>query len=335
MDGFDTFVIDVWGNIPSDKSNAMRNVMNKLKCLKVRIRGWLSRNRNRNSVEITRLKGELTTLDKSIDNGTGTKEIVCKRPEILNSIHNLKQIQATEAAQKAKIKCVKNQFFQHFKDRFDKPKEDRVRIDMCFPRSLSSEQQETLEYMVSMEEVKRAVWDCGTDKSPGPNCFSFGFYRHFWPMIRYEVFEAVKYFFTHNDIPNGCNSTFIGLIPKIFDANMVKDFRPISLIGSIYKIIANILAFIAERQILDGPFILNEVLHWCKSKKKQALFFKVDFEKAYDSVRWDFLDDVLLKLGFENKWRLWIQSCLRSSRGSIIVNGSPTEEFQFSKGLKQ
>nr|GFA96477.1 RNA-directed DNA polymerase, eukaryota [Tanacetum cinerariifolium] len=274
MDGFDTFVIDVWRNIPSDKSNAMCNVMNKLKCLKVRIRGWLSRNRNSNYVEITRLKGELTTLDESIDNGTGTKEIVCKRLEILNSIHNLKQIQATEAAQKAKIKwCVEG------------------------------DENETLEYMVSMKEVKRAVWDCGTDKSLGPNGFSFGFYRHFWPTISYEVFEAVKYFFTHNDIPNGCNSTFIGLILKIFDANMVKDFCPISLIGSIYKIIANI---IANRMVGVLGDIVNEV------------------QSA-----------VLLKFGFGNKWRLLIQSCLRSSRGSIIVNGSPTEEFQFFKGLKQ
>nr|GEX12747.1 RNA-directed DNA polymerase, eukaryota, reverse transcriptase zinc-binding domain protein [Tanacetum cinerariifolium] len=61
----------------------------------------------------------------------------------------------------------------------------------------------------------------------------------------------------------------------------------------------------------------------------------VDFEKAYDSVCWDFLDDVLCKFGFGDKWRRWIQSCLHSSRGSIIINGSPTEEFQFGKGLKQ
>ncbi|GJS35978.1 RNA-directed DNA polymerase, eukaryota, reverse transcriptase zinc-binding domain protein [Tanacetum coccineum] len=92
---------------------------------------------------------------------------------------------------------------------------------------------------------------------------------------------------------------------------------------------------VKDRQILDGPFILNEVIQWCKSKKKQSLIFKVDFEKAYDSVRWDFLDDVLKKFGFGNKWRDWIQKCLRSSRGSIIINGSPTEEFQFFKGLKQ
>ncbi|GJV02167.1 RNA-directed DNA polymerase, eukaryota, reverse transcriptase zinc-binding domain protein [Tanacetum coccineum] len=78
-----------------------------------------------------------------------------------------------------------------------------------------------------------------------------------------------------------------------------------------------------------------KVIQWCKSKKKQSLIFKVDFEKAYDSVRWDFLDDVLKKFGFGNKWCDWIQKCLRSSRGSILINGSPTKEFSFFKGLKQ
>ncbi|GJQ94072.1 gypsy type transposase [Tanacetum coccineum] len=62
---------------------------------------------------------------------------------------------------------------------------------------------------------------------------------------------------------------------------------------------------------------------------------KIDFEKAYDSVRWDYLDDVLRKFGFGEKWCGWIQECLRSSWGSVLVNGSPTEEFQFFKGLKQ
>nr|GEZ72701.1 RNA-directed DNA polymerase, eukaryota, reverse transcriptase zinc-binding domain protein [Tanacetum cinerariifolium] len=126
----------------------------------------------------------------------------------------------------------------------------------------------------------------------------------------------------------------------------------ISLIGSLYKIIAKILAnrlvtvlgdvineiqsaFVADRQILDGPFILNEVLQWCKLKKKQSFSFKIDFENSYDSVRWDYLEDVLKKFGFGEKWCKWIRECLRSSWGSVIVNGSPTEEFQFFKGLKQ
>nr|GEY43105.1 RNA-directed DNA polymerase, eukaryota, reverse transcriptase zinc-binding domain protein [Tanacetum cinerariifolium] len=211
---------------------------------------------------------------------------------------------------------VKLEFFDHFRGRFDKPSENRACIDISFPNSLSNDQKEDLERKITKEEFKRAVWDCGVDKSPGPDGFSFRFYRHFWTTIEQDVFEAVDYFFMHGDMPNGCNSNFIALIPKILDANMVKDFHPISLIGSLYKIIAKILAnrlvgvlddivnevqsaFVADRQIMDGPFILNEFLQWCRRKKKHTLIFKVDFKKAYDSVRWDFLDDVLNKFGFD------------------------------------
>nr|GFA47274.1 RNA-directed DNA polymerase, eukaryota, reverse transcriptase zinc-binding domain protein [Tanacetum cinerariifolium] len=77
-------------------------------------------------------------------------------------------------------------------------------------------------------------------------------------------------------------------------------------------IISNIVsntqsAFVYERQILDGPFIINELLHWCKRKHEKAMFFKVDFAKAYDSVRWDYLIDVLGAFGFGSKWCQWIR----------------------------
>ncbi|GKA71923.1 RNA-directed DNA polymerase, eukaryota [Tanacetum coccineum] len=339
----------------------------------------------------TRYHEELEALEAIIDRGDGNEEIVNKRTEVVNNIQKFDKIHSSEMVQKAKVKwsiewdentsffhgvlnkkrsilnirgimvdgnliespkAVKGELFQHFSSRSDKPDASMATINMRYPKTLTYDQQNELESEVSNVEIKRAVWDCGTDKSPGPDGFTFGFYRRFWKIIENDVYDAVKYFFTYGNIPKGCNSSFIALIPKIPDANMVKDFRPISLIGSLYKIIAKILAnrlvgvlgdivnevqsaFIAERQILDGPFILNEILQWSKTKKKQSLIFKVDFEKAYDSVRWDFLDDILKKFGFGEKWCKWIQSCLRSSRGSILINGSPTEEFQFYKGLKQ
>ncbi|GJT36604.1 hypothetical protein Tco_0927023 [Tanacetum coccineum] len=79
-----------------------------------------------------------------------------------------------------------------------------------------------LELEVSKDEVKRVVWDCGTDKAPGPDGFTFGFYRRFWKVIENDVFDAVNHFFTYGDIPKGCNSSFIALIPKIPDANVVE-----------------------------------------------------------------------------------------------------------------
>nr|GFC55509.1 RNA-directed DNA polymerase, eukaryota, reverse transcriptase zinc-binding domain protein [Tanacetum cinerariifolium] len=89
-----------------------------------------------------------------------------------------------------------------------------------------------------------------------------------------------------------------------------------------------------NRQILDGPFIVNEILSRCKAKNHQAMLFKVDFTKAYDSIRRDFLDDVLNSFGFGSKWRSWILGSLCSGKASILVNGSPTAEFQFHRGIK-
>ncbi|GJZ04896.1 RNA-directed DNA polymerase, eukaryota, partial [Tanacetum coccineum] len=94
-------------------------------------------------------------------------------------------------------------------------------------------------------------------------------------------------------------------------------------------------AFIRGRQILDGPLILSEVIDWCNQKKKKAMIFKVDFKKAYDSMKWDFLDMILHRFGFREAWRTWIKGCLASSSASILVNGSPTQEFYFEKGLRQ
>lgn len=151
---------------------------------------------------------------------------------------------------------VKREFYKHFRDRFAMPTDQRAQIDMVYPNSITLEQQADLEREVSKDELKKAVWDCGIDKSPGPDGFTFGFYRRFWNIIEKDVFEAVNYFFNSGVIPKGCNSSFIALIPKIPDANLVKDFRPISLIGSLYKIIAKILA---NRLVGVLGDIVNEV----------------------------------------------------------------------------
>ncbi|GJV99319.1 RNA-directed DNA polymerase, eukaryota [Tanacetum coccineum] len=337
------------------------------------------------------LKTELDIIDKKIDRGEGNDSDINRRHDIIRLIQDIEKVDTLEMAQKAKIKwaiegdenskfyhgvinkkrgrcavrgvmvdgtwlespnSVKKEFFDHFKNRFDKPSSGGIELVREFSKRLSIEQNEILEGEVSNAEIKSAVWGCGIDKAPGPDGFTFGFYRRYWSFIENDVVDAIKWFFANGNIPKGGNSCFITLIPKIPNANMVKDFRPISLIGSVYKIIAKILAnrlvsvlgdlvneiqsaFVADRQILDGPFILNELVQWCKSKKKQSMVFKVDFEKAYDSVRWDFLDVVMKKFGFGERWCNWIQKCLQSSRGSVLVNGSPTQEFQFYKGLKQ
>ncbi|GJT12271.1 RNA-directed DNA polymerase, eukaryota, reverse transcriptase zinc-binding domain protein [Tanacetum coccineum] len=171
-------------------------------------------------------------------------------------------------------------------------------------------------------------------------------------MMKNNIFAAISEFFNNGDISIRCNASFITLILKIESPLVVNDFRPISLISILYKIIAKIIscrialiiadivdpvqsAFIKNRQILDGPMILNEVVHTLKRKKKKAMIFKVDIAKAYDTLSWDYLIFVIRFMGFGNKYVRWIKACLESARSSVLVNGSPTMEFQLERGLRQ
>ncbi|XP_021999705.1 uncharacterized protein LOC110897235 [Helianthus annuus] len=94
-------------------------------------------------------------------------------------------------------------------------------------------------------------------------------------------------------------------------------------------------AFVDGRNILDNPLIISETVAWAKKSKSKLLIFKVDFEKAYDSINWKFLARMLSKMSIPEKWICWIRGCLESGMGSVLVNGSPTKEFKYKRGLRQ
>ncbi|GKB64945.1 RNA-directed DNA polymerase, eukaryota [Tanacetum coccineum] len=210
---------------------------------------------------------------------------------------------------------VKEAFKNHFEVRFQQPCHDRLKLMLLFHYNrLSSDQVDELDRAVSRDEIRRAVWNCGENKSPGPDGYTFEFFRKYWSLVGADFCDAVDYFFKSGDHEVLANSLGYSYFRFSFETQS---------------------AFVANRQILDGPFILNEVLNWCKRKRKQAMFFKVDFAKAYDSVRWDYLLDILQAFGFGPNWCRWIRGTFTSSMASILVNGSPTSEFPFCCGLKQ
>jgi len=110
------------------------------------------------------------------------------------------------------------------------------------------------------------------------------------------------------------NITWVTLVPKKSIATEVRDYRPISMVGSVYKVIAKIMsrrlrevlpklvgetqsAFVKDRQILDGALIANETVNWLRKKKKSGILLKLDFEKAYDTIDWVSMDMVLKEMG--------------------------------------
>ncbi|GJU97813.1 RNA-directed DNA polymerase, eukaryota [Tanacetum coccineum] len=363
-------------------TNGISRMQKKLKFLKAQIKTWIKKNKKRTYEAKQTIQSRLTQVDKFIDQGGGNEENLNQRDLLIKDLTDIHSIEASELSQKAKVRWlikgdenskyfhgiinskrsqlnihgilqdgdwvvdpnkVKSEFLKHFSNQFSKPSTTGVKIDFQFPTRLRFKQIEELECPISYKEIKKAFWDCGSNKSPGPDGYTFEFFLKILEYSKSRLDCSVYEFFSSSKFPQGCNSSFIALIPKIHDVKDVKDFRPISLIGSLYKIIAKILAnrlslvisdlisdvqsaFIFNRQLLDGLFILNELISWCKHKKINAMIFKVDFQKAFDSVRWYYLDDVLKSFGFGDKWRGWIFGCLDSAMGSVLINGSPTTE---------
>jgi hypothetical protein len=106
------------------------------------------------------------------------------------------------------------------------------------------------------------------------------------------------------------------------------------------KVIDSLIAtnqstFIKGRNLVDGVVVVNEVVELARKSKKECLIFKVDFEKAYDSVDWGFLEYMLQRFGFCAKWIDWIRVCVFAGNLSVLVNGVPTPEINIQRGLKQ
>ncbi|GJR39596.1 RNA-directed DNA polymerase, eukaryota [Tanacetum coccineum] len=214
LDGFDNLVEKAWNDYKHSDDNAMTRLYNKLRHLKQHIRIWIKAYKVRINSQKRDIKDELTSVDLCIDQRDTHADLLFKRKVLMKSLQEIEHLAALEIAQKSKI---------------------GLELDMEFPNILCTEQTEELERNVSIEEIKQAFSNCGVDKSPGPAGFTFGFYRRFWNIIHMDVVEAVKHFFQNGFFPRGSNSSFIALIPKMQDAKMVKDFRPITLIVSKVK----------------------------------------------------------------------------------------------------
>ena len=142
------------------------------------------------------------------------------------------------------------------------------------------------------------------------------------------------------------------MIPKKKDAKGVNDYKPISMVGSIYKVIAKILSrrlrevlphlvgdsqstFVRGRQILGGALVTNEIVSWLKKKKRSSVLLKLEFEKAYDTFDWASMDIVLKEMGLGAKCRQWINACIITPSISILFNGNPCKPFKMGRGLRQ
>ncbi|GAU41975.1 hypothetical protein TSUD_306810 [Trifolium subterraneum] len=217
------------------------------------------------------------------------------------------------------VQGIREAVFMHFENHFRSVRVARPSIANLQFSSISEADAYSLERPFREQEVKQAIWECDSFKSPGPDGINFGFIKEFWADVKGDFMRFLLEFYSNGRLVKGTNCTFIVLIPKVTNPQQIADYCPISLVG--------------YRQILDGILIANEVVDDAKKRKKEMLMFKVDFEKAYDSVEWGYLDSVMMKMGFSTKWRQWIMTCVSTATVSVLVNGSPTNEFNMQPSV--
>lgn len=207
---------------------------------------------------------------------------------------------------------------------------------------------------LSDEEIKGAIGSMGALKSPGPDGLNALFFQSQWSHVGESVCSFLKEVCEDHDKVKSMNGTLLVLIPKVDHPESIKDFRPISLCNVIYKILTKVLtfriknflpdiispnqcSFVPGRISSDNIIIAQEVIHSMKNMKgkKGFMAIKVDLEKAYDRLRWDFVLSCLEELNFPHHIVSLIKACITSVNMQILWEGSATREFLPSRGIRQ
>ncbi|GJW39228.1 RNA-directed DNA polymerase, eukaryota, reverse transcriptase zinc-binding domain protein [Tanacetum coccineum] len=250
---------------------------------------------------------------------------------------------------------VADQFVKHF-ERFLGNNGDTKQIDnpdTLFLNKLSKNEAEFMVKEITDKEIKEAMFGNGNDKAPAPDGFTAIFFKKSWDIMGMDVCGAVKEIFNSNKLLGEINATLITLVPKIHQPNKVSDYRPVACCNVIYKCISKIItkrlqgcldklvsinqsAFVPGRLIQDNVLITQELLKGYNRKSGPRRYaLKIDIAKAYDTVNWDFLKQILTYFGFHEKIIGWIMTCVTSATFTVCVNGGKYGYFKNRRGLRQ
>ncbi|GJV71495.1 RNA-directed DNA polymerase, eukaryota, reverse transcriptase zinc-binding domain protein [Tanacetum coccineum] len=249
---------------------------------------------------------------------------------------------------------VADQFVQHFKNFLGKSVAvQSIELESLNCNFVGEDDAKNMVRAVSDVEIKDALYDICDNKAPGPDGYSSKFYKKAWSVVGTEVCEAVKEFFKNGKMLGEVNVTLITLVSKSKTPLKVSDYRPIVCCNVLYKIISKILTniiknalgslvnpsqsvFIPGRQITDNILLTQELLrgyNWKNEARRIAL--KIDIQKAYDTVNWDFLEQALYMFKFPTKMVNWIMTCIRTIAFTINVNNERCGYFKGGRGLRQ
>lgn len=227
----------------------------------------------------------------------------------------------------------------------------------CVETKVTQEINDNLAAPFSSDEVWEALKEMGDLKAPGPGADGMPviFYKKFWSLVGTKVKEEVLGVLNGAAMPVGWNDTVIVLIPKTTMPEKLKDLRPISLCNVVYKLISKVLAnrlklvlpkiispsqsaFVLGRLITDNVLLAYELTHFLNHRRKGkngVAAIKLEMSKAYDRIEWKFLKEMMIKLGFADRWVEKVMKCVTTVSYCIKVNGEYSNRIYPQQGLRQ
>jgi hypothetical protein len=202
------------------------------------------------------------------------------------------------------------------------------------------------------EELETVLLGMKIDSVPGLDGLPVLFFKKFWGILKGPILQILNDF-ALGRVDIAClNYGIISLIPKVKGADLIKQYRPIALINVIFKFVAKAYAvmlallanrtidrsqtaFIKGRSLHEGVLALHEIAHELRVKKLGGLLLKLDFEKAYDRVNWEFLREVLARKGFSDMMVHRLMQLVSGGHTAININGEVGPFFWNARGVRQ
>ena len=194
---------------------------------------------------------------------------------------------------------------------------------------------------ITFEEVKTAVSSMANDKTPGPDGIPVEFYKMFWSDIGHTVYKSVILAFKRGEISDSQKQGVITIIPKKDkDLTDLKSWWPLSILNTHYKITAKVLSnrlkpvlseiispdqgYMKDRLCGENTRLISDIIEYCKINHLPSIILLADFEKAFDTVKWSFLTEILGYYGFRHNFQRWISILYKNSESCVTNNGYPS-----------
>ena len=218
---------------------------------------------------------------------------------------------------------------------------------------LTEEEAEKLEGMVTHKEASLTLKNMKNNKSPGTSGFSVDFFKVFWKQLGNFVVRAINLGFLQGELSITQQNGLIVCIPKENKCrNNLKNWRPITLLNTIYKIasgsiasrIKNVLdkliateqtGFIKDRYIGENTRLVYDLLQFTEEQNIPGLLLLIDFEKAFDSLSWSFIHKVPQFFNFGPSIRNWISTLYKNSSSAVSQCGCLSSFFKLGRGCHQ